>query len=88
MSRAILTAACLAALLAGCATQGPPRSSASASAAPPAGCVKDTGSRVAPKTGTCVNFGRSWSGDDLRSTGEADVGDALQKLDPAVTIHH
>ncbi len=86
MTRAILTATCLAALLVGCATPGAPQRSASAT--PPPGCVKDTGSRVAPKTGPCANFGRSWSGDDLRSTGEADVGDALQKLDPAVTIHH
>ncbi len=86
MSRAILTAACVVALLAGCATQGTQQRSASA--AVPSGCVKGTASRIPQQYGPCAGFGRSWSGDDLRSTGEADVGDALQKLDPAVTIHH
>jgi len=85
MLKAILIGTCASALLAGCATQGPPRQSASAVGP---GCVSDTGSRLARSQPPCSTPGRAYSGDDLQRTGEINVGDALQKLDPAVTVQH
>ena len=32
--------------------------------------------------------GRSYTQDDLRRTGQSDIGQALQMLDPSVTVHH
>lgn len=52
-------------------------------------CVS-TGSRVPPTSPgqQCGVSGRTYSGDDLQRTGEEQVGDALQKLDPSITVHH
>jgi hypothetical protein len=86
MLRAILTGTCLVALLTGCATQSQPQRTASAQGK--AGCVSDTGSRLQHSPGSCIAAGRTYSGDDLQRTGEANVGEALQKLDPAVTVQH
>jgi hypothetical protein len=52
-------------------------------------CLKETGSRLAPrpegKGRKCVNAtGRSYTKDDLDSTGAIDLSDALRRLDPAV----
>ena len=39
--------------------------------------------------GRCVySSGRAYSQDDLRRTGQTDIGRALQMLDPSVTIGH
>lgn len=52
-------------------------------------CLKQTGSRLAPRPDSkgrkCVNAtGRSYTKDDLDSTGAIDLKDALRRLDPAV----
>lgn len=57
-------------------------------------CLRETGSRIAtrikPRTDkrdqrACVAApGRSYSAEDLRSTGHSDLSDALRALDPAV----
>lgn len=52
-------------------------------------CLKETGSRLAPRPDSkgrkCVNAtGRSYTKGDLDSTGAIDLKDALRKLDPAV----
>ncbi|MGH8061646.1 MAG: hypothetical protein ACREO7_06490 [Pseudoxanthomonas sp.] len=52
-------------------------------------CLKETGSRLAPrpdgKGRKCVNAsGRSYTKGDLDSTGAIDLSDALRRLDPAV----
>jgi hypothetical protein len=39
--------------------------------------------------GRCVySSGRAYSQDDLRRTGQTDIGRALQMLDPSVTVGH
>ncbi|MGH8078078.1 MAG: hypothetical protein ACREPE_12240 [Lysobacter sp.] len=61
-------------------------------------CLKHTGSRIVArynaqrtarasgdKTKRCVGaFGRVYSREDLDSTGEVDIADALRKLDPSI----
>lgn len=52
-------------------------------------CLKETGSRLAPRPDNkgrkCVNAsGRAYSREDLDRTGAIDLSDALRRLDPAV----
>jgi len=75
----------------------PPAPAATASSATPHAspikpddhnCIRDTGSLIPPKKGECLPVpGRSYTQQDLESTGERNLGPALQKLDPSVTIH-
>jgi hypothetical protein len=48
-------------------------------------CLTATGSPAAG--GACSGYGRSYSSDDIRHTGATTVGDALQLLDPSITVH-
>lgn len=61
-------------------------------------CLRETGSRIRTSTATdtrgsetdadrrgCLGAnGRSYSRDDIRRTGEVDLGDALRRLDPSI----
>lgn len=55
-------------------------------------CLRETGTRIrsrAPRPGardTCPSVlpGRVYTQDDLRSTGEVDIADALRRLDPSI----
>jgi hypothetical protein len=52
-------------------------------------CLKETGSRLAPRPDSkgrkCVNAsGRSYTKEDMDRTGAIDLQDALRRLDPAV----
>ena len=49
-------------------------------------CVAETGTRIRARAGRegCRFVGRSYGADDLRRTGESDVGRALQRLDPSI----
>ena len=52
-------------------------------------CLKETGSRLAPRPDSkgrkCVNAtGRSYTREDMDRTGAIDLQDALRRLDPAV----
>jgi hypothetical protein len=88
MLRASLTGTCMMALLVGCATHPAARTASTAGAQGTAGCVSETGSRIQHSPGSCTTFGRTYSGDDLQRTGEPNVGDALERLDPSLTVHH
>jgi hypothetical protein len=72
--------------LAGCASAPNARTSTATTQAP--ACVP-TGSRLTTANSGqhCGVSGRTYSGDDLQRTGEDQVGDALQKLDPSITVH-
>jgi hypothetical protein len=49
-------------------------------------CIRDTGSLIPPKKGECLPVaGRSYTKQDIDSTGENTLGPALEKLDPAIT---
>lgn len=50
-------------------------------------CIRSTGSHIPPPKGQCLPvFGSSYSAQDLQRTGTMDVGQALQMLDPSVTV--
>lgn len=50
-------------------------------------CLRDTGSLIKPKDGHCLPVaGRSYSQDDIRRTGQNQVGPALQQLDPSISV--
>jgi hypothetical protein len=43
----------------------------------------------APRRGRCIySNGRAYSQDDIRRTGQTDIGRALQMLDPSVSLGH
>jgi len=51
-------------------------------------CIRQTGSHIPAKQGQCLPVnGRSYSQQDLQRTGEPELGRALQKLDPRITVH-
>lgn len=50
-------------------------------------CLRDTGSHIPPKKGECLPVaGSSYSREELQRTGQTNIGQALQQLDPAVQI--
>lgn len=53
-------------------------------------CIRDTGTRIVrrDKDGCNGLAGRSYSQEDLRSTGDTNIADALQRLDPAIGRQH
>lgn len=51
-------------------------------------CIRDTGSHIPPKKGKCLPVaGNSYSAQDIQRTGATNIGQALQMLDPSVTVH-
>jgi len=73
--------------LAACSATPQPRT---ASAAAPSSCVQATASRIPASPGQCsISPGRSYSYEDIERTGQtSNVGEALQMLDPAISVHH
>ncbi|WP_439639856.1 hypothetical protein [Nevskia sp.] len=52
----------------------------------PAGCVRETGSRIKPAKGACgTAAGRVHDAGQLQSTGALSAGDALRRLDPTLS---
>ena len=50
-------------------------------------CIRDTGSHIPPPKGQCLPVaGRSYSQQDIQRTGALTTGQALQMLDPSVTV--
>lgn len=50
-------------------------------------CIRDTGSHIPPPKGQCLPVtGSSYSQKDIQNTGANNVGQALQMLDPSVTV--
>ena len=50
-------------------------------------CIRDTGSHIPPPKGQCLPVaGNSYSQQDLQRTGATNIGQALQMLDPSVTL--
>ena len=50
-------------------------------------CIRDTGSHIPPPKGKCLPVsGRSYSHEDIQRTGQQNVGQALQQLDPSVQV--
>jgi len=52
-------------------------------------CLQHTGSLIPAKKGECMPVvGRSYSGDELRRTGQPNNARALQMLDPGISTGH
>jgi hypothetical protein len=50
-------------------------------------CIRDTGSHIPPAKGKCLPVaGRTYDQEDIRRTGQTDLGQALQQLDPGVQV--
>lgn len=50
-------------------------------------CIRDTGSHIPPPKGQCLPVaGSSYNQQDIRNTGATNLGQALQMLDPSVTV--
>ena len=90
MPKKILLAACLTLCVAACATSPSTSGSARPRAAKalPAGCVVDTASRIPASPSDCAAAGRTWTDQDIKSTGATDAGQALRQLDPTVVVTH
>jgi hypothetical protein len=85
MLRSFLCALGLASVTA-CSSAGKPVL-ADAKAAHP--CVVSSASRIPAESDKCsITPGRSYSEQDIERTGQTNVGDALQMLDPSVSVHH
>ena len=78
-------ALCVAACASNPATPAAATPKVATTAEPPAGCVADTATRNPLKPGECAAFGRTWTQQDLKSTGATDVGQGLSLLDPSLT---
>ena len=80
MLKTTLIGACLATLLAGCATHAPGDQRVAANNPD---CVRSTGTRIEDANRKCVDApGSSYTQQDLQRTGEIDMGAALKKMDP------
>jgi len=89
MFRTFLISAIAVACVACASTPSHPQGQPAAKAAVPPNCIRDTASRIPLPPGDCVNApGRTWSQTDIDRTGQVDTGNALQMLDPTVTVHH
>ena len=64
-----------------------PSATAPSAVAQNSACLTETGSRISDKKANCLAFGRSYSKDDIDRTGSTSAGEALQLLDPSITVH-
>ena len=90
MFRTLLICAVASASVIACSSTGPARpDTRTAAAATARPCPQDTASRIPLRPGECSSSpGRTYSEKDMERTGQTDVGDALQLLDPSITVHH
>jgi len=71
------------------AAEAEPKSVGKDESETPINCLRETGSRIAPKKGECLPVaGRTYSRDELGRTGRQSTGDALRQLDPSITTGH
>jgi hypothetical protein len=89
MFRNLLICTVISACVLACASPSPSRpDTKTADAAQPCS-LETTASRIPARPGQCSSYpGRSYSQQDLDRTGQTEVGDALQMLDPSITVHH
>jgi outer membrane murein-binding lipoprotein Lpp len=90
MLRTLVICAVISASAMGCASTTQPQRTASAAVPLPAGCAPlESASRIPAKAGSCSSQpGRVYTRTDVDRTGQTNVGDALQMLDPSISVHH
>jgi hypothetical protein len=87
MFKNLLICAVVSASAIACSTTTPGRPDSRTAAAAP--CPQDTASRIPMRPGECsIAPGRTYSNEEVERTGQTNVGDALQMLDPSITVHH
>ncbi len=89
MFKTLLICTVVSASVIACSTTAPARpDSRTAVAATP--CAQNTtATRIPMRTGECSSTpGRSYSNEEVERTGQTNVGDALQMLDPSISVHH
>ncbi|HET7931143.1 MAG TPA: hypothetical protein VFL63_07110 [Rhodanobacteraceae bacterium] len=70
------------------ATNAPKKAERAVPAPGSRNCIQSTGSHIPAKKGQCLPVvGNSYSQQDIQRTGAANIGQALQMLDPSVTVH-
>jgi hypothetical protein len=79
----LLSTGSLLIALAGCASTVPRPAPSAAVQNPPC----PVASRLPPGSAPCA-VGRTYSSTDLERTGDIDTADALQRLDPSITVQH
>jgi hypothetical protein len=87
MTRALIIGILSAAALAACSTTPSRPASRTASAIPPGWCSTADGKALRPGSSDCNSITRSYSGEQLRGTGQTNAARALSMLDPSVTAH-
>jgi hypothetical protein len=86
MIKSLVLCAAVAASAVACTTTAPTRTAATPTTQ---ACNQDTASRIPMRPGECSSApGRTYSDQDIERTGQTNVGDALQLLDPSITTHH
>ena len=89
MFRTLLICAVVSASALGCSSTPQPRPDATRTATATAQCSEPTASRIPRKPDECSpSPGRTYTQTDVERTGQTNVGDALQMLDPSITVHH
>jgi hypothetical protein len=90
MLRTLLVCAVVSASAMGCSAAPQPRPDASAAAAASARpCSLPTASRLPARPDECsATPGRTYSETEVKQTGQTNAADALQMLDPSITVHH
>lgn len=78
---------CTAVAITGCATTTADKPSRPVTAANTGDPLCVTPATRIPQPNDCSAPGRSYSQQDIQRTGQTNVGEALQLLDPAVTVH-
>jgi hypothetical protein len=87
MFKNLLICAVVSAAAIACSTTAPPRPDNRTAAA--ALCPQNTASRIPMRPGDCSSTpGRTYSNEEIERTGQTNVGDALQMLDPSISVHH
>jgi outer membrane cobalamin receptor len=79
--------AAFALILTACTLTPPSADKPTAANAPPAGCVAQTATRIQVKDTACAGPGNTYTKQDIERTGQANLGDALPMLDPAISKH-
>jgi hypothetical protein len=87
MFKNLLICAVVSASVIACSTTAPARPDSRTTAA--ASCPQNTASRIPMRPGDCSSTpGRTYSNEEIERTGQTNVGDALQMLDPSISVHH
>jgi hypothetical protein len=90
MIRTLIICAVVSASALGCSATPQPRPDTRVAADTPVRpCSVTSASRLPSKPGECsATPGRTYSQEDVQRTGQTNVGDALQMLDPSINVHH